>query len=220
VYKGQVYQNLVQRTHWQVNLAERVVKKTIDKLNSIVNVDHNYLIKGTHEDKSENYIIELRKTLNKSTYSSRSATINVAEPIGNYNILFTHGFGSNGYFPVSLNLIREIWKVISEHRNNNVLIERISVGHSHWLTSELDMDGFKISVNGGFQKWEYSVSQRPAGCILFMYCNGECSVIPVRPNEEVEFSEKKYNALEYKNMKYYAETLMDHLDNYETEHSN
>ena len=153
-------------------------------------------------------------------YSSKAVVLDVGDPIGHCNILFTHGHGRSGYYPVSYDVIREVWKVISEYRANNVILERVSVGHSHWLTPEMDYDGFKISINGGFQKWEYSISQRPGGCILFMYCDGECTAIPVRPDESIEFNEKKDSALEYKNMAYYANILKEHLQEYETHNAN
>lgn len=181
--------------------------------------DGSPFISGNSQE--NNYMLYLRKAMGDSAkYCSKSLVLDVGNPMGHCNILFTHGFGRSGYYPVSYDVIREVWKIISEYRANNIILERVSIGHSHWLTPEMDYDGFKISVNGGFQKWEYSVSQRPAGCILFAYCDGECTVIPVRPNEDVEFKEKKSPSLEYKNMRYYADILEEHLNAYEIHNAN
>lgn len=216
VYKTQHLQNIVQRGHFQVFLAERVLRKTNEKISGIVPVYKNYLIHGNHECQEQNYTLYLRKAMGKNTiYSSRSLILDIGAPIGHCNTLFTHGAGSSAYFPVSYEMVREIWKVISENRNAGIPIEHVSLGHTHWLTSAIDFGGFYVHVNGGFQRWEYTISQRPAGVIVFVYSKNGCTAIPVRPSSSVEYSERSDPSLEYKNMRYYAELLEEHLRLYE-----
>ena len=211
VYRGQEFQNIVSRGHWQVFVAETVIRKTISKIENHIKINRMYLIKGTHESLESNYMLYLRKIFHPlSVYSSKSLILNIAEPIGKYNILFTHGRGRSSYYPISYEQVRNIWKAV---RQLDVPVEKVCVGHSHWLTPELDLEGVSVCVTGGFQKWEYTVPQRPCGMLLILYSEGEASVVPVRPDPEIEAREKNEPALEYKNMRYYAELLAEHMRN-------
>ena len=211
VYRGQEFQNIVSRGHWQVFVAETVIKQTLEKIEKHVKVSRIYLIKGTHESMESNYMLYLRKIFDPlAVYSSKFLILNIAEPIGKYNVLFTHGQGRSSYYPVSYQQVRNIWKAV---RQINVPVEKVCVGHSHWLTPELDLEGVSVCCTGGFQKWEYTVPQRPCGMLLILYCDGEATVVPVRPDPQIEAREKNEHALEYKNMRYYAELLSEHMKN-------
>ena len=211
VYRGQEFENIVPRGHWQVFLAEVLLRKLLGKIEKHVKIHRMYLIKGTHETRENNYMLYLRKIFHPlSVYSSKSLILNIAEPIGKYNILFTHGRGRSSYYPVSYEQVRNIWKAV---RQLDVPVEKVCVGHSHWLTPELDLEGVSVCVTGGFQKWEYTVPQRPCGMLLILYSEGEASIVPVRPNPDIEAREKNEPALEYKNMRYYAELLAEHMKN-------
>jgi len=216
VYRYQIFQNLVQRSHWQVFLAERIIKRTIEEIEKECKVNRVYLIKGTHESLESNFMLYLRKCLgNIAKYSSKSLILNVADPLGNYNVLFTHGYGGSSYYPFGFKFIRDMWKTIAEYKNIGVPIERVISGHCHWLTPDLELEGIRLSQSGGFQKWEYTINQRPSGMLL-LACNGdECSVIPIRPDPATEDEERNDTSLEYKNMKYYAQMLKDHFKSYE-----
>ncbi len=217
VYRFQELNNLVQRGHWMVFLAERVIKKTIEDIEQIIPIDKVFLIKGNHENRGNNYNLYLRKALgNKSIYSSKGVVLDIGNPIGNFNVFFTHGSGGNSYFPVSLTFIRDLWKVLADYKSQGIIIERVVSGHTHWLAPDIPTEGMNISVTGGFQKWEYSIAQRPCGLLLLMYCDDECSVIPIRPDEKIEQDEKCDASLEYKNMGYYAKILREHLQLYES----
>jgi len=219
VYRFQVLQNLLQRGHWQVFLAEKILKELIDDLNSIIPISSVYLCKGTHESLSENYLLYLKKALLSlgidTHYLSHAKILNIAEPIGNYNVLFTHGKGKSDYYPISYAMIRDLWKTISGYKSRDIPIERVCVGHSHWLTTNLILEGIVLDETGGFQRWEYTISQRPCGMILYFYCNNEVSAIPIRPDFEIEDLEKHESALEYKNLKFYGKKLLEHFEEIE-----
>jgi len=210
VYRGQEFRNLLSRGHWQVFLAEEVLKRTFRKIEELVPIEVILLTKGQHEPQEENYALYLRKIFgDRCKYGSKSIIYNIASPLGFYNVLFTHGTSRSEYYPVSYALIRDIWKTLSE--NDKVPVERIVCSHSHWLTPDIQIEGFKVSVTGGYQRWEYSIHQRPAGMILLYYANGEAYPIAIPPDRDIEHKEKSHPALEYRNLKYYAEMLMGHL---------
>jgi hypothetical protein len=211
VYRYQIFRNLLSRGHWQVFLAEKILKDTFSKIEEIVPINKIFLIRGTHESLEENYILYLKRTLTNSKYLSHAGIINIGDPIGKYNILFTHGKGRSEYYPVSYEQIREIWKSIPQFLSGNIIIERTCIGHSHWLTTNLELEGVCIDITGGFQKWEYSIHQRPCGMILYLFYNNETVSIPIKPNREIEIKEKNDPALEYKNMKLYGQILLKHV---------
>lgn len=214
VYKYQVFQNIIPRGHWQVFLAEIILKELLERLERKLPVYRVYLLRGTHESLgAENYMLYLRKALgDRAVYHSKHLLLNIAEPIGEYNVMFLHGSGKSQYYPFSYQLVRELWKTVAQYSSQGVTVEHIVTGHSHWLTPYLELEGLKLSQTGGFQLWEYSVHQRPSGMLLLLYTMGEMSVIPVRPNPDVEREEKASLSLEYRNMRFYAEKLLKHLE--------
>jgi len=216
VYPMQHLSNLLPRGHWQVFLAEIILKEVFDEISKIVKISTIYMIKGTHENLAENYILYLKRALQGNGYDvfylSKGCTINIACPIGEYNVFFTHGKGRSDYYPVPLVMIREMWKIKAE---SEVPIERFCMGHTHFLCPNLELEGIKIDVTGGFQRWEKSHCQRPCGMLLYLYFDKYCSVIPVRPNKEIEIKEKMSSALEYKNIKFYGEKLIEHVQEIE-----
>jgi len=219
VFEGQEYQLLLPRGHWQVFLAEYVIGKLLRTIEEYVKVDEIMNIKGTHEVASENYMLYLKKGLislgYKVKYGSRSTVINIAEPIGYYNILFTHGTGSSDYYPVAFAQIRDVWKSVNQYKLRKIPIERACIGHTHWLCTDLIAETMALDVTGGFQRWELKRTQRPSGFILYLFVDDEVSVIPVRPEYTVEIEEKLDPKLEYKNIKYYGEMLIKHFNEVE-----
>jgi len=215
VYPMQELSNLLPRGHWQVFVAEMILKELFEEIEKIVKIDSVYLIKGTHESQAENYLLYLKRTLKENgynvMYSSRSLVLNIADPIGKYNVFFSHGRGRSDYYPVSLSMIRDLWKVMSQYKMSKIPIERCCLAHTHWLSTNLELEGLTIDVTGGFQRWEKTHSQRPSGMILYFYTEGECCPIPIRPNRKVKAKEITDPALEYKNIKFYGEKLMKHV---------
>jgi len=219
IYRRQELENLVQRGHWQVFLAERVIKRTIEQIEKIVPVHRIYMLKGHHEDTESNYMLYLKKSIGeKARYCSRHSIIDIGSPIGHYNVLFTHGYGRSDYYPIAPSFIRDILKTISDYRSRGVVIERVVAAHSHWLNPEIIFESTKFSVTGGFQKWQYSIQQRPSGILVLLYTADECSVVPIHPIEKIEMYERNEPNLEYKNMAYYAQILREHFKHYEMTH--
>jgi len=206
VYPGQMFRNLVQRGHWQVSLAGEVLVDMLEKIEAICKVDLIHILRGTHEGYAENYAIYLHQFLKrKALYHGKSAIINIAEPLGNYNVFFTHGKGSSDYSPVSPSMTRELWHRFTQAE---VPLERASIAHTHNLTSSLYKEGVLIDVNGGFQKYEPKLTKRQSGMLLYAFTMGEVSVTEVRPDPSIERDERGDEALEWKNYQYYADKLL------------
>jgi len=211
VFRFQEFRNVVHRGHWQVFVAEMIVKDTLREISKVVPVETTYLLKGTHEALAENYILYLKKILNNSKYLGHYGILNIAEPIGEYNVLFTHGSGKSDYYPVSYDLMRDIWRALSDYKIGKIPIERYSVGHSHWLAVNMPLVGAVIDNTGGFQKWEHTMSQRPSGLLLYLFTNNQCIAMPIKPDSKTEQKERNDPMLEYKTTAYYAQVLMKHF---------
>jgi transposase len=215
VYATQYIDNILQRGNWQVYLAEIVFKELFDEIEQIVPIDEIYLIRGTHESAgSENYQLYLKKAFvadgYNCKYASKGIVLDIAKPVGHYNILFTHGFGSTDYSPVSPVCQRDLIKAIADHKLDGIPIERCCVAHSHWLTTEFEVSEIPIDVTGGFQKWARTQSQRPCGFILYLYVSGICVPIKIRPDPKVVNEERRSPNLEYENIRFYGAKLLEH----------
>ncbi|RLC83115.1 MAG: hypothetical protein DRI61_00335 [Chloroflexi bacterium] len=212
VYKFQELRNLLERGHWQVFMAEYVIKRTLKELEPLCKVTTVYLTKGTHENLANNFVLYLKRMLGPKTYYlSHGGIVNIAKPLGEYNVFFTHGMSYSEYFPIPPRLMRDCINSISKYRSKNIYIDRVCTSHTHWLTSSVLVGDIYWDVTGGFQKWEHTIFQRPCGVIMYLYNNGECVSIPVRPDPKIEEQEKNDVGLEYKNLKYYGEYLLSHL---------
>jgi len=130
VYRYQYLRNIIQRGHWQVELAAHLTRELVNKVGRTIPVNKIFVIKGNHENRAENYPIYLTHYLPNVWYAGHNKVLNIAYPIGNYNVLFTHGFGGNSYYPVSLSLVRDCWKAMAQYRLKNIQIEEIACGHS------------------------------------------------------------------------------------------
>jgi transposase len=215
VYATQYIDNILQRGNWQVYLAEVVFKELFDEIEKIVPVDEIYLIRGTHEAAgSENYQLYLKKAFvadgYNCKYASKGIVLDIGKPVGHYNVLFTHGFGSTDYSPVSPVCQRDLIKAIADYKLDGIPIERCCVAHSHWLTSEFEISEIPIEVTGGFQKWSRTQSQRPPGFILYLYVSQICVPIKIRPDPKIVAEERRSPNLEYENIRFYGAKLLEH----------
>jgi len=206
VFRGQVFRNLIQRGHWQVSLATTVIRDVIDKLEGYHAVDVVDIIRGTHDPEANNYAIFLQHNLglDLARYHGREGIINIAEPIGKYNILFTHGKGGSDYSPVSPSMTRELWLRFNQL---DVRVERACVAHTHNLTVGLNKEGVVMDVCGGFQLYAPKLTKRRCGILLYLYTMDEMSITPVVPDPAVERNERA-SPLEWVNYQYYGERLL------------
>jgi len=214
VYKYQELNNLLQRGHWQVFMAEYVVKKTIKEIEDTIKkeVDRLYLVRGTHENLANNFILYLKRMFgDKTWYLSHGGVVNIAGSLGEYNVFFTHGYGNSRTCPVPSNLLVDVLSRVDDYKQDNIQIERICTGHTHWLTSSIIYRNLYWDVTGGFMKWEKTLSHRLPGILVYLYSNNDVSCIPVRPDMEIYEEELNSPGLEYKNLKYYGEYLLKHL---------
>ena len=211
VFKNQQFRTLVTRGHWQVSLAEMILKDTFELIEEVLPIKNLYFLKGTHEQAGENYQMYLKRTFPRAKYAGHHLVLNIGQDLGSYNVLITHGYGSSEYYPISYGLIRDMWKAISQYKKEGVPIERVCIGHYHWLNIEQNFESFVLDCTGGFQRWEFTVSQRPTGALLYFYYDGEVSAIPVRADQEIVEKEVNDPGLEYKNMQYYSKKLLKHL---------
>jgi hypothetical protein len=214
VYKFQELRNLLSRGHWQVFLCEYILKKVFEDIEETAGrkIDRIYMIRGTHENLDNNFILYLKRLLgSKARYLSHEGVVNIADPIGEYNVLFTHGLSYSDSCPVPPKLQRDCLDSVAKYRSMNINVERICTSHTHWLCTSLLFNDIAWDVTGGFQKWEYTLSNRPSGGILYLYNNNEVSAIPIRPDPEIEDMEDHEVGLEYKNLVYYGNFLLKHL---------
>jgi len=215
VYKYQELNNLLQRGHWQVFMAEYVVKKTIKEIEKTIGkeIDRIYLVRGTHENLANNFILYLKRMFgDKTWYLSHGGVVNIAGSLGEYNVFFTHGYGNSRTCPVPSNLLSDVLSKVDDYKfNNNIHIDRICTGHTHWLTSSILYGNIYWDITGGFMKWEKTLSHRAPGILLYIYSNKDVSCIPIRPDIVVYENEINSPGLEYKNLKYYGDYLLKHL---------
>lgn len=211
VFRNQQFRTLVTRGHWQVALAEMILRDMFEEIEEVLPIKDIYFLKGTHAQQGENYPMYLKRAFPNAVYAGHHLILNIGEDLGKYNILITHGYGSSEYYPISYGLVRDMWKAISQYKKEGVPIERVCIGHYHWLNVEQNFESFILDCTGGFQRWEYTVSQRPTGALLYFFFDGEVSAIPIRPNQDIVDKEVSDPGLEYKNMNYYAKKLLKHL---------
>jgi len=211
IYETQVFDNAISRGHWQVTLAAEVLYQTINEIKRSLNAKtvEIFIIKGTHEPESENYAIYLSREID-AKYVSRYPIINLGEPLGYYPVLFMHGVGSNINFPISTATIRQCQNYLLQ--NPQKRCNTIRTAHTHWLTPEFEVGGgLKIAVNGGFQKCEYKLDQRPSGILVDIFTKeGETSNMLVKPDPDIEKDEKEDGLLEFKNYAYYGRILLSY----------
>lgn len=207
VYRYQQLRNIIQRGHWQVELATQITREMIASLNEIKPIDKTFVLKGNHENLGENYMIYLTNYLPNTWYTGHYKVLNIAHPIGNYNVLFTHGFGRSEYYPVGYGVVRDCWKAFNQYRTKGVQIEEICVGHTHWLQPRLYLEGLTFNVTGGFQRWEKTISQRPSGFLLLLHTEGETSVTGIRADPVIEADEQSAGDLEFTNLEFYSKKL-------------
>jgi len=215
VFRLQEVRTITSRGHWQTALAEMVIKDTIDQISKTLEVNDVFIIKGTHEKLAENYAMYIKRAMDNVKYGGHHMIYNIGEDLGNFNILFTHGYGSNAYYPISYDLIRDVWKIIGQYRLKGIPIERVCIGHYHWLSTDMNFESFILDSTGAFQRWEKTISQRPSGVLMYLFFDNEVGVIPIKPDPDVYTDELEDSALEYKNMRYYAEKLLKHLEEIE-----
>jgi len=215
VFRYQEYRTLAPRGHWQTALAEIILREVIEDVENVLPVRDMIVLKGTHEEQGENYAMYIKRSIDRAKYGGHYVVYNVGQDIGNCNVLITHGYGSSDYYPLSYTFIRDLWESITKYARKGVPIERVCVSHYHWLFPNLPLKSIIADCTGGFQRWEKTISQRDAGMILYFFYDGEVSVIPVRPDPDVQHKEINDSALEYKNMNYYGQKLLKHLEQVE-----
>ena len=78
VYRYQYLRNIVQRGHWQVFLAEIILKETLDRLG--VKLNTAYLVKGTHDGYDFNETLMLKRAIPCviAKYLSNGGVVNIA----------------------------------------------------------------------------------------------------------------------------------------------
>jgi|WetSurMetagenome_2_1015567.scaffolds.fasta_scaffold02220_12 hypothetical protein len=217
VYRYQELRNLVQRGHWQVFLTEMILKDTFKRFEEITEVSNVVLVRGTHDTLSNNLVIYLKRMLpqDKTTYLSHGAAYNIGTDKEPYHVLFMHGYGGGGSSPVPYKLFNDVATIMDTYRRQGVNVERVCSAHCHWLSSGFIVNNIYWDTTGGYQKWEYTINQRPCGFILYLYSAGEAVSIPIRPDLDVEAKEKSIANLEYKNFAYYGNYLLKHLEEIE-----
>ncbi len=213
VYKLQALDNLVTRGHWQVLLAETMLRDLLSRVEDLgIHISDIYAVRGGHDEVSENYLMYLKEILKQrynTHYNSKMLVLDVGTPIGNYNVLFTHGRSMSETSPVPPVVVRDVYKLAQSYKLMGIPVERVCTGHTHNLVTDYRLEGMTFDVLGGFQRWHLSLSQRKAGFFAYLYTvEGECVPIEFQADTVIEEKEKLSPTLEFENLKFYGEKLM------------
>jgi len=212
IYRYQELSNLVQRGNWQVALAEIIIRDMLKELEKYKKIDDIVFVRGTHEKFGNNFILYLKRIMSGNTiYLSHGGVYDLGLKPYKHHTLFMHGYGFNNSSPVSSRMINDVMKIVNNYKNMGMNVNRVCSAHSHWLSSGLIINDIYWDTTGGFQKWAYTINQRPCGMIVYLCAGDECLSIPVRPNSDVELEEKFDPGLKYRNLVYYGNYLLKHL---------
>lgn len=227
VYKDQYIDNIINKEHFQVSAAVQVIRGILNRLDSIRKVDEVIHLKGTHEKEGNNYTLLIAKLLGpRHFYHGRYHILNIAEPLGTYNVCFFHGFGRSDYYAATLAEIREMQRFYMQKLTyHKIRIHEFCKGHSHWLwLGGVDpANCFYWSVLGGFQRWKKTMSQRRPGMILYVYLSGNPGTlwrIPIEPDPDVYLAEIENRKLEFSNHGFYESILSGYFAEEATKEEN
>ncbi|MBO8180846.1 MAG: winged helix-turn-helix transcriptional regulator [Archaeoglobus sp.] len=223
IFRGQEAKNIFNKGNIQVLYAAAHLLDLHNELSQIAPVQY-FVIKGNHDNhKGDNYAWELADKLRSfgldAYYAGHQLVMNLGDEEKQHWALIEHGYGGSDYYPVSYDFLRNTWKKLNWlNRRQRELgrkeIERVIVGHSHWLVTNIRQDTYwAIDVSGGFQRnerVELGKNQRPAGFILYVFdrnrdgltiydWKGGLRLYEIVPDEEVMLKELFDPALELKN---------------------
>ncbi|MBO8180285.1 MAG: metallophosphoesterase [Archaeoglobus sp.] len=182
IFRGQEAKNIFNKGNIQVLYASAYILDLHRELSQIAPTQY-FVIKGNHDThKGDNYAWELADKLRSfgldAYYAGHQLVMNLGDEEKQHWVLIEHGYGGSDYYPVSYDFLRNTWKKLNWlNRRQRELgrkeIERVIVGHSHWLVTNIRQDTYwAIDVSGGFQRnerVELGKNQRPAGFILYVF---------------------------------------------------
>lgn len=196
------------------------------------------MIKGNHDNnRGDNYAWGLADKLRSlgldAYYSGHQLIMNLGNDEKEHWALIEHGYGGSDYYPISYDFLRNtqkklLWLNRHQRLKGRAEIERVIVGHSHWLVTNIRQDTYwAIDVSGGFQRnerVELGKNQRPAGFILYVFdpekdgltiydWKDGLRLYEITPDEDVMLKELTDPALELKNRMLAPQKLMQ-LYNY------
>jgi len=237
IFRGQEAQNIFNKGNIQVLYASAHILDLHKELISIAPVRY-FVIKGNHDNhRGDNYAWELADKLRafglNAYYAGHQIIVNLGNKKKQHWALIEHGYGGSDYYPISYDFLRNTWKKLNWLNRKQIEqgrreIERVVVGHSHWLVTNIRQDPYwAIDVSGGFQRnerIELGKNQRPAGFILYVFdpdrdgltiydWKDGLRLYEIVPDEEVMLKELFDPALELKNRTNAPHKLME-LYNY------
>ena len=223
IFRGQEAQNIFNKGNIQVLYASAYILDLHRELSQIAPVQY-FVIKGNHDThRGDNYAWELADKLRSfglnAYYAGHQRITNLGNKEKQHWALIEHGYGGSDYYPISYDFLRNTWKKLNWLNRKQVEqgrkeIERVIVGHSHWLVTNIRQDPYwAIDVSGGFQRnerIELGKNQRPAGFILYVFdpdrdgltvydWKDGLRLYEIVPDEEVMLKELFDPALELKN---------------------
>jgi len=232
IFRWQEAQNVFNKGNIQILYASAFILELHEKLSEIAETEY-FVLKGNHDQhRKDNYAWELTDKLRSyglnAFYAGHQLIMNLGNDNKQHWVLIEHGYGGSDYYPVSYDFLRNTWKKITwlnrlqkEKRRDE--IERVIVGHSHWLVTNLRQDPFwAIDVSGGFQRnerVELGKNQRPAGFLLYVFDEEKdgltiydwkkgLRLFEIVADEEIMLHELLDPALELKNRMDAPKTLM------------
>ena len=182
IFRGQEAQNIFNKGNMQILYASAYLYQLNEQLEQYANVEW-FIIKGNHDQYSgDNYAWLLADKLRAlgldAFYAGHEFITNLGNTEKQHWALIEHGYGGGSYYPLSYEFIRQSTKKVIETNMRQWEqglgpIERVIVGHTHWLNTNFQQDlRWAFDVSGGFQKnnrVELGMNQRPPGVLLYAF---------------------------------------------------
>lgn len=238
IFYMQEAQNIFNKGNIQVLYATAFILDLHHQLSEITPEIQYFVIKGNHDNnRGDNYAWGLADKLRSlgldAYYSGHQLIMNLGNDEKEHWALIEHGYGGSDYYPISYDFLRNtqkklLWLNRHQRLKGRAEIERVIVGHSHWLVTNIRQDTYwAIDVSGGFQRnerVELGKNQRAAGFILYVFdpekdgltiydWKDGLRLYEITPDEDVMLKELTDPALELKNRMLAPQKLMQ-LYNY------
>jgi len=159
IFRGQEAQNIFNKGNIQVLYASAHILDLHRELSQITDTKY-FVIKGNHDNhRGDNYAWELADKLRafslNAYYAGHQIIVNLGNKKKQHWALIEHGYGGSDYYPISYDFLRNTWKKLNWLNRKQIEqgrkeIERVVVGHSHWLVTNIRQDPY----------WAIDVSSR------------------------------------------------------------
>ena len=224
IYRNQFLENQLNKNEDIVIFGSYMMFKTIKKLSEALGLPvKSFIVAGNHEGSrrvlAHNFSLAISRRLNSYgaivRYSSNYLILDIAHELSKdeYNVMAFHGWGNADYSSASPSVVRELTRVHSQlATEKNIIIQRFTVGHTHWLEPNRSVLGIRFDTTGGFQKWEQKVSWRESGMLYYVYRDdGEFDVRGVS-GQKKQLEEMDDQGLHVSNIRYVSDVMEEAIE--------